>query len=174
MEEVILVNEHDQEIGTAEKLSAHENGQLHRAISVFIFNSKGELLLQKRASNKYHSADLWTNTCCSHPRPNEDKKDAATRRLKEEMGMETELKWLMSFKYKTVFENGLTEHELDHVFVGYSDEQPTINPDEASSFKYINMAELQKDIHENPDQYTYWFKELIDPIIRNMNQHALG
>src|SRR5215468_430433 len=116
MEQVILVNELDEEIGTMEKLSAHEQGVLHRAISVFIFNEKGEMLLQQRASRKYHSGGLWTNACCSHPHPGEATHAAALRRLKEEMGFETSLKKAFDFVYKTSFDNGLTEHEFDHVF----------------------------------------------------------
>ena len=169
MEQVILVDEHDNVIGTSEKMKAHKSGQLHRAISVFIFNSKGELLLQQRAADKYHSSNLWTNTCCSHPRPDEDSLDVANRRLKEEMGLEAELKWLMSFKYRITFDNGLTEHELDHVFVGQTDQLPTINLSEASDYKYINTDELKLDIQQNPDRYTYWFKELIDPVLRNID-----
>ena len=123
-EEVILVNEADEQIGVMEKMEAHEKGLLHRAFSVFIFNDKGEMLLQQRALNKYHSGGLWTNACCSHPRPGEDTLQAAKRRLMEEMGIETSLTLKNSFTYKTAFENGLTEHEFDHIFIGTFNQEP--------------------------------------------------
>ena len=138
-EEVILVDENDIAIGSMEKLEAHQKGILHRAFSVFIFNSNNELLLQRRALTKYHSSGLWTNTCCSHPQPNEDTLAAANRRLKEEMGMQTSLTHKTSFIYKTNFDNGLTEHEFDHVFIGHTDTNPTINPEEVDSYKWISF-----------------------------------
>ncbi|MCV9385416.1 isopentenyl-diphosphate Delta-isomerase [Reichenbachiella ulvae] len=165
MEEVVLVDHLDNEIGVEEKLRAHENGSLHRAFSVFIFNSQGDMLIQQRAAGKYHSANLWSNACCSHPRPNENINDAAHRRLKEELGMEAELNWLMSFQYKIDFENGLIEHELDHVFVGISDDKAIINPDEVSAIKYISTESLLKDLEESPQNYTFWFKELIKDVL---------
>lgn len=157
-EEVILVNENDEVIGTMEKLEAHKKGVLHRAFSVFVFNEQGDLLLQKRAYNKYHSAGLWTNTCCSHPRPNEININAASRRLQEEMGLETPLKEQFFFIYKTEFENGLTEHELDYVFFGYTDQNPVPNPMEVAEYKWISIEDLKREIKENAEQYTSWFK----------------
>lgn len=165
MEEVVLVDESDKVIGTTEKLAAHKNGQLHRAFSIFIFNSNGEMLLQRRALDKYHSGGLWTNACCSHPKPNEESIDAAKRRLNEELNMSTTLTFLFSFLYKADFDNGLIEHELDHVFVGTSDTPPELNLEEAMDFKYIPVAELMSDIKINPDQYTFWFKEIVEKVI---------
>ena len=141
MEEVVLVNEHDEVIGTMEKIRAHETASLHRAISVFIFNSKNELLIQQRASHKYHSGGLWSNAACSHPRLHEESIDAATRRLNEEMGLEVELEFKFKFQYKSEMPNGLIEHEVDHIFFGISDKKPTLNADEVENYKYINMDE---------------------------------
>ncbi len=155
---VILVDEQDNEIGVMEKLKAHEQGKLHRAFSVFIFNDKNELLLQQRAINKYHSGGLWTNTCCSHPSPNETIKDAANRRLYEEMGMSCDLKIISNFIYKTDFENGLIEHELDYILTGISNASPQINKAEVETYKWLPISEIQKDIILNPKHYTTWFK----------------
>lgn len=157
-ERVILVDQSDQEIGTMEKMSAHELGLLHRAISVFLFNDKGELLLQKRASSKYHSGGLWTNTCCSHPRVGEANMDAAIRRLKEEMGICSDLYDAFSFTYKSLFKNGLTEYEFDHVFIGSSEHIPQLNPEEAEDYRYSNIRDVIKDVKQHPEQYTEWFK----------------
>jgi isopentenyl-diphosphate delta-isomerase len=145
-EYVILVDEQDNDIGVMEKLLAHQEGLLHRAFSIFIFNEKGELLLQQRALSKYHSAGLWTNTCCSHPRPNETIKDAANRRLFEEMGMSCDLKIISNFIYKTPFENGLTEHELDYVLTGITNQNPHINKDEVENYKWMPIEDIKKDI----------------------------
>lgn len=164
MEEVVIVDSADKQIGVLEKLEAHRQGKLHRAISVLIFNSKGELLLQKRAANKYHSSNLWTNTCCSHPRPQEDTANAAKRRLREEMNIEGNLKWNFSFEYHANFENGLIEHELDHVFTGISDEVPVPNKNEVSDWKYLNLKELKADMLNKPNDYTYWFHIIMDRI----------
>ena len=158
MEYVVLVDEQDKEIGTMEKLQAHEEGRLHRAISVFIFNTRGEMLLQQRAAGKYHSALLWTNACCSHPRPGERVADAAHRRLQEEMGMNCLLNEAFSFTYKAELEHGLTEHEYDHVFTGITDAHPALNPTEAAAWRYTGITELQDDIAEQPGLYTEWFK----------------
>lgn len=158
MIDVQVVDKDDNNIGRMEKLEAHEKGVLHRAISVLIFNSKGEILLQRRALNKYHTPGLWTNTCCSHPYPEEDPKIAAERRLKEEMGMEEELEFVLKFLYKVDFDNGLIEHELDHIFIGFSDQTPHLNTGEAMAFNWINVDELKMDITEKPDNYTFWFK----------------
>jgi isopentenyl-diphosphate delta-isomerase len=157
-EEVILVDELDNAIGIMEKLEAHQKGLLHRAFSVFIFNNKGELLLQQRALNKYHSAGLWTNTCCSHPRPNENTLNAANRRLAEEMGMKCELTHKSQFIYKTHFENGLIEHEFDHVFFGNSIKDPVINKEEVENYCWMDLKKIISDIESNPSKYTYWFK----------------
>jgi isopentenyl-diphosphate delta-isomerase len=155
---VILVDEQDNEIGVMEKLRAHELGKLHRAFSVFIFNDKKELLLQQRAINKYHSGGLWTNTCCSHPSPNETIKDAAIRRLYEEMGMTCDLKIINNFIYKTEFENGLIEHEFDYILTGISNSTPQINKTEVESYKWQQISEIQNDINLNPNKFTTWFK----------------
>lgn len=167
MEEVVLVDEKDNEIGVSEKLEAHRSGQLHRAFSIFIFNSKGDMLLQQRATDKYHSGGLWTNACCSHPRPNESTLQAAERRLKEELGMGAPLKFLFSFQYKADFENGLTEHELDHVFIGTSNTTPVLNKEEAMAYQYVSPEHLLEDIKKQPDQYTFWFKEIVENVIKN-------
>ena len=162
---VILVDEQDNEIGVMEKLRAHELGKLHRAFSVFIFNDKKELLLQQRAINKYHSGGLWTNTCCSHPSPNETIKDAAIRRLYEEMGMTCDLKIINNFIYKTEFENGLIEHEFDYILTGISNSTPQINKTEVETYKWQQISEIQNDINLNPNQFTTWFKIAIHKAI---------
>ncbi len=158
VEYVILVTKNDMPLGTMEKMEAHEKGVLHRAFSVFLFNSKMEMLLQKRAAGKYHSPNLWTNTVCSHPRAGEETIDAANRRLMEEMGMKTELKELFSFLYKADVGQGLKEHEYDHVFVGISDSLPVINTDEVGEYKYMNLDDLKNDVLVHPENYTVWFK----------------
>ncbi len=157
-EKVILVDKNDNQVGLMPKIEAHEKGVLHRAFSIFIFNSKYELLLQKRASSKYHSGGLWTNTCCSHPREGEDILDAANRRLNEEMGIKTSLRKVYDFIYKAELDNQLTEHEFDHVFYGVSDNNPILNKDEAEDFKWVDMETLNNDIIKNEDNYTVWFK----------------
>lgn len=167
-EKVVLIDENDCEIGTMSKMEAHQKALLHRAISVFIFNSKGEWLLQRRALEKYHSSGLWSNTACTHPRPGESYLEAAQRRLKEEMGMNCELRDLFHFIYKEKLDNELTEHELDHVFIGYSDETPKYNVEEVCDYKYIPYNELTNDIHENPDKYTYWFKHVIENVQKHL------
>jgi len=159
MEEfVVLVDEMDNEIGLMEKQQAHIEGKLHRAISVFIFDTKGNFLLQQRAFTKYHSGGLWTNTCCSHPRQGEDVLEAAHRRLYEEMGIQCELKEIFHFIYKANFENNLTEHEFDHVLMGITDAIPNPAPEEVFSFKYIDNQQLENDIAINGNNYTVWFK----------------
>jgi isopentenyl-diphosphate Delta-isomerase len=164
MEEVVLVDQNNNVIGYMEKMEAHEKGLLHRAFSVFIFNSNNELLLQQRAISKYHSGGLWTNTCCSHPRKNEKFIDAANRRLVEEMGMSVELEKAFSFTYKADLDHNLIEHELDWVFIGKSDTLPVINKEEVESFKYINFQDLVKDIDDNPDVYTEWLKICLNKV----------
>lgn len=157
-EQVILVDVNDNQIGLMAKLEAHEKALLHRAFSVFTFNDKGELLLQQRAANKYHSPLLWTNTCCSHQRNGETSLEAGTRRLQEEMGFTCELKEVFSFIYKAPFDNGLTEHELDHVLIGNYNENPIINPEEVASFKWMTLEAVKSDIDHQPEIYTEWFK----------------
>lgn len=166
---VVLVDEKDNPVGTIEKIEAHEKGLLHRAFSVLLFNDRKELLLQKRALNKYHCGGLWTNTCCSHPRPSEDIKKAAVKRLKEEMGIACELKKVFDFIYKARFDNGLTEHEFDHVFFGKFSGKPVINTDEVADWKYISLEALRKDILADPDLYTPWFRIIIE----KMEEHRL-
>lgn len=169
MEEVkvILVDENDRETGLTGKTEAHEKGLLHRAVSVFVINSEGNWLLQRRALNKYHSAGLWTNTCCSHPLPGESNEDAAKRRLFEEMGMTCDLIPLFNFTYREILENGLIEHELDYVFLGIADDIPVINVSEVAEFKYFNYLEMEIDIKTNPENYTIWFRK----IFKQVNQH---
>ena len=157
-EQVILVNKKDEPIGLMGKMEAHEKGLLHRAFSVFVFNSKQEVLLQQRAACKYHSPNLWTNTCCSHPRAGETNQQAGERRLQEEMGLQVPLQEVFSFIYKAPFDNGLTEHEYDHVLVGYSDAQPQINPEEVASWKWLSLEAIKEDILQAPERYTAWFK----------------
>ena len=158
MEEVILVNTDNEVLGYMEKMEAHEKGLLHRAFSIFLFNTKGEILLQKRAISKYHSGGLWTNTCCSHPRKNESFLDAAIRRLSEEMGMSCVLNEVFSFIYKAELDNNLTEHEYDQVLFGITDQIPVLNKAEAEDYKYIKPDQLKIDIQANPSQYTEWLK----------------
>ena len=163
MEElVILIDKNDNPIGLMEKIEAHEKALLHRAFSVFIFNKKGELMLQQRAAKKYHSPLLWTNTCCSHQRDGETNIEAGKRRLLEEMGFVTELKELFSFIYKAPFDNGLTEHELDHVMIGYYDDEPTLNTDEVERFKWMSLEDVKADIEKRPKEYTAWFKIIFE------------
>ncbi|MCB9202232.1 MAG: isopentenyl-diphosphate Delta-isomerase [Flavobacteriales bacterium] len=158
MEKVVLVDSNDNELGLMEKIEAHKTGSLHRAISVFLFNDKGEMLLQQRSKEKYHSPLCWTNACCTHPRQNESYEDTAHRRLREELGIQAELKYIFHFIYKEDVGGGLIEHELDYVFIGnYNDEVP-FNPDEVNAVKWIKIQELNLDIQENPEKYTAWFK----------------
>ena len=158
MEEVILIDDKDNVIGQCEKSEAHQKNLKHRAFSVFVFNDKKELLLQKRAAEKYHSAGLWTNTCCGHPRPGESTQNAAERRLMEEMGFKCDLKYVFEFSYQVDFENGLHENELDHVYSGTFNGKPVLNPAEADDWKFAALDFLKKDIAENPLLYTEWFK----------------
>ncbi|WP_299108583.1 isopentenyl-diphosphate Delta-isomerase [uncultured Tenacibaculum sp.] len=157
-EHVILVDEKDNPIGLMEKIEAHEKALLHRAFSVFVFNSKGELMLQQRAAHKYHSPLLWTNTCCSHQRDGETSLEAGVRRLDEEMGFTCDLEKVFWFIYKAPFDNGLTEHELDHVMVGKFEGEPNINPEEVEAYKWMPLEEVKKDIENKPEIYTEWFK----------------
>ena len=167
-EQVILVNEQDEAIGLMAKLEAHEKAVLHRAFSVFILNKDNEIMLQQRASHKYHSPLLWTNTCCSHQRSGETNVQAGKRRLEEEMGFTAELKELFHFIYKAPFDNGLTEHELDHVMIGYSDEEPTINDEEVANWKYMSIEAVKQDMQDNPGIYTVWFKIIFDKFYQHL------
>ncbi|MGX9984773.1 isopentenyl-diphosphate Delta-isomerase [Chryseobacterium sp. POL2] len=157
-ERVVLVNPQDEVLGLMEKMQAHENALLHRAFSVFLFNDKGEMLLQRRAAGKYHSPLQWTNACCSHPRENESYIDAAKRRLQEELGIETALTERFFFIYKADVGQGLWEHELDYVFTGEYNGDFTLNPDEVAEIKYLSIADLEKEIEDSPEHYTEWFK----------------
>ena len=168
-EKVILVDENDQSIGLMNKQEAHIKGILHRAFSIFIFNSKNELLLQQRALHKYHSGGLWTNTCCSHPRDGESTLEAANRRLIEEMGMACSLDKKFDFIYKAKLDNDLYEHEFDHVFFGFSNDKPRINSDEVASFKYISLDDLVVDMKLNSQLYTEWFKICFSEVVERFN-----
>lgn len=171
-EQVILVDGNDLQVGQMEKMEAHQKGLLHRAFSVFIFNSKNELLLQQRAFDKYHSGGLWTNTCCSHPRIGESNLDGANRRLMEEMGMQADLKWVFDFTYRAEFESGLVEHELDHVFFGQSDLLPVINRNEVETFKYVNLEALKDGLQLNPQDYTPWLKICLEKVMEHFTSEA--
>jgi isopentenyl-diphosphate delta-isomerase len=172
-ERVILVNENDEQIGTMPKMEAHEKAVLHRAFSVFILNEKNEIMLQQRANHKYHSPLLWTNTCCSHQREGETNIQAGTRRLFEEMGFVAELKELFHFIYKAPFDNGLTEHELDHVMIGFYKDAPIINPDEVESWKWMKIDDIKNDMIFNPQIYTVWFKIIFDEFYHYLEDHKI-
>jgi isopentenyl-diphosphate delta-isomerase len=165
MAEVVLVNSDDKELGTMEKLKAHQSGTLHRAFSIYLINKNGDFLLQRRAADKYHSAGLWTNTCCSHPLPKETTMQAAIRRLDEEMGIATSLTHLFHFTYRVAFANGLIEHELDHVYLGNFNDTPRPNPEEVMDWKYISADEIIKDVKLHPELYTEWFKLSYENVI---------
>jgi isopentenyl-diphosphate delta-isomerase len=169
-EQVILVDKNDKEIGTEEKTKAHVDGKLHRAFSIFIFNNSGKMLLQKRASDKYHSGGLWTNACCSHPRPKENLAEATHRRLKEEMGFDCPLKTRFRFIYKAALNNGITEHELDYVFTGLYEGEIKINPDEADDYKWIDIKSLKEDLACHPNDYTAWFKIAVDVLLNSISK----
>ena len=172
-ENVILVNEKDEPIGLMPKMEAHEKAVLHRAFSVFVLNNKNEIMLQQRAHHKYHSPLLWTNTCCSHQREGETNIQAGSRRLFEEMGFQTDLKELFHFIYKAPFDNGLTEHELDHVMIGYYNDAPSINPEEVEDWKWMPIEAVKSDIQNNPDLYTIWFKIIFDQFYHFLEEHTL-
>ena len=167
-EEVILVDVNDTPVGTMPKMEAHEKAILHRAFSVFILNKEGQLMLQQRALHKYHSPGLWTNTCCSHQRMGETNLEAGARRLQEEMGFETPLEELFSFIYKAPFDNGLTEHELDHVLLGHHNAVTEINTGEVASWKWMDLDQVAKEIITMPDQYTVWFKIIFDRFYKHI------
>ncbi len=166
MANVILVDSKDYQVGIMDKLEAHKKGLLHRAYSIFLFNQQKELLLQKRADNKYHSAGLWSNTCCSHPAPGEHLTTAAQNRLIAEMGITTSLQSVFSFTYKTTFDNGLTEHELDHVLIGYFNANPLPNPAEVSDWRFASQKQIASELKEKPDAYTFWFKMIYKRVFK--------
>lgn len=170
MEQVILVDESDNEIGFEEKIKAHELALLHRAFSIFIFNNQNEMLLQQRALTKYHSAGLWTNACCSHPKPNETIEDAATRRLKEELGFTTTLTKAFNFIYQASFDNGLTEHELDYVFIGNYNNPILFNKEEVADYKFISIQKIEEEIKNNPQKFTAWFKIALPKVVEWLNK----
>lgn len=165
-ERVIIVDEEDQLIGFEEKLKAHKEGKRHRAFSLYILNSKGELLLQKRAQEKYHSGGLWTNSCCGHPRPAESVEHAVHRRLEEENGMRSRIRKILTTTYTITLDNGLIENEVLHIFIGNTDQEPALNPQEAQDYKYISINDLEKDIKDNPQRYTAWLK-IVFPLIKD-------
>jgi len=167
---VVLVNEKDEKVGLMPKMEAHEKALLHRAFSVFVFNDENELLLQQRALDKYHSPGLWTNTCCSHQRDGESNIAAGKRRLIEEMGFVTNLKEVMSFIYKASFDNGLTEHEFDHIMVGTFNGSPKINPKEVANWKWMPLEDVKNDIEKNPENYTAWFRIIFEKFYQHLAQ----
>ncbi len=166
---VILVDEHDNQIGTEEKIEAHRQAKLHRAFSIFIFNEQEQIMMQQRAFSKYHSGGLWTNTVCSHPRPGETTDAAAHRRLQEEMGFDCDLEEKFSFIYKVALDKGLSEHEFDHVFVGKYNDEPILNREEAESFAWMSVPELKEDIKNHPEKYTEWLKIIFAQYLKKMN-----
>jgi isopentenyl-diphosphate Delta-isomerase len=171
--EVVLVDTLDRELGVMEKMDAHRQGKLHRAFSVFIYNDKGEMLLQQRADSKYHSAGLWTNACCSHPYPGEDVMVAAGRRLLEEMGVKADLVFFFSFIYHANLENGLIEHEFDHVLLGMSNHNPIIDPDEVKAYRWMSNDDIIKELDCSPDRFTVWFR-IAFPMLLNKKINALS
>jgi isopentenyl-diphosphate delta-isomerase len=172
-EEVILVNELDEPIGLMPKLEAHQKAVLHRAFSVFVLNDQNEIMLQQRAHHKYHSPLLWTNTCCSHQRNGETNIEAGSRRLFEEMGFQTDLKELFHFIYKAPFDNGLTEHELDHVMIGYYNGSPNINPEEVEDWKWMKIEDVKTDMVVNAAIYTVWFKIIFDEFYHYLEDNKI-
>ncbi|WP_338408751.1 isopentenyl-diphosphate Delta-isomerase [uncultured Flavobacterium sp.] len=170
-ENVILVNIKDEQIGLMPKLEAHEKAVLHRAFSVFVLNKQNEIMLQQRAHQKYHSPLLWTNTCCSHQREGETNIQAGSRRLHEEMGFKTGLKELFHFIYKAPFDNGLTEHELDHVMIGYYEGNPIINTEEVENWKWMPIEDIKNDMQVHPEIYTIWFKIIFDKFYHFLEDH---
>lgn len=167
---VILVDENDQQVGLMPKMEAHEKALLHRAFSVFVFNNKKELMIQQRALHKYHSPGLWTNTCCSHQREGESNIDAGKRRLMEEMGFSVDLEESISFIYKAPFDNGLTEHEYDHILLGSFEGEPDLNPDEVAAWKWMSLEAIQEDMKINSEIYTEWFKIIFDKFYNHIKQ----
>lgn len=163
-QQIVLVDKNNRKIGVEEKIKAHKEGKLHRAFSIFIFNSRGELLIQQRAKTKYHSGGLWSNTVCSHPKPNETYNQAVHRRLNEEMGFNCKLKKLFCFIYNAGFQNGLIENEYDCVFIGKFDGNPKPNPQEIMDYKWVSMKELKQEIIKNPNKFSVWLKIALNRI----------
>jgi len=169
-EQVILVDSSDNELGVEGKMSVHRSGKLHRAVSVFVFDSGGRLLLQRRASGKYHSGGLWSNTCCSHPRPNEDQANAARRRLGEEMGIDCEVQHVFSFTYRALLDSQLIEHEYDHVYFSKYDGEPIPNPEEVEDWKWVGLGQLRQDMTDNPNRYSAWSMVCIEKVLAAVAQ----
>jgi len=170
---VILVDENDNQTGVSGKMEAHKKALLHRAVSVFIVTPKGEWILQRRAFDKYHSNGLWTNTCCTHPGPGDSNIESARRRLREEMGIECDLTELFTFTYREKLDNGLTEHEFDHVFFGVSGNDPVINTSEVEDWEAVRYEDLKEDILRNPDDYTFWFKEIFEKVNLYLSENKI-
>ncbi len=170
---VVIVDRNDNSLGEMDKLLAHERGELHRAFSVFIFNHSGEMLIHQRAADKYHGGGLWTNACCSHPQLHEDLEQGALQRLQYEMGLVCQIRKLFSFIYHSPVENNLIEHEFDHVFVGYTDDNPIPNPTEVQSYRWISVDSLKEEILTFPDTFTYWFKSALDQVIEALEKSNL-
>ena len=166
-EYVILVDEEDRQTGTCEKLEAHEKGLMHRAFSIFLFNKNGEMLLQQRAAEKYHTPGLWSNTCCSHPRPDENMEDALKRKLFQEMGISAQVDKVFDFAYRADFDNGLVENEVDHVYFGEYNDAPNPNPEEIQSWKYSSFEEIKKEIEKDETMYTPWFKIVLNQVMEH-------
>ncbi len=173
-EQVVLVDEADRAIGVEGKMAVHRSGKLHRALSVFVFDAGGRLLLQQRASAKYHSGGLWSNTCCSHPRPEEDSLGAAKRRLWEEMGVACELSKAFEFTYRAKLDNQLVEHEYDHVYFGRYDGLPVLNRDEADDWRWVEMSQLSADVERNPGAYSYWLAACLGRVVAHRKAPAYG
>lgn len=173
-EMLILVNELDEPVGSMPKTEVHLKGVLHRAFSVFLFNTRGEMLLQQRAIHKYHSAGLWSNTCCSHPRLGETVEQAVRRRLVEEMGITADVQFLFKFRYKAALENGYTEHELDHVYFGVSDAIPLLNKEEVKDWRYVSMEAVKAEMKQHPEKFTAWFKICFEEVERNIKNQVPG
>jgi isopentenyl-diphosphate delta-isomerase len=171
---VILVDENDNQTGVIGKIEAHRRALLHRAVSVFIINPKGEWILQRRAFDKYHSNGLWTNTCCTHPGPGESNIESARRRLSEEMGIDCDLTEVFCFTYREKLDNELTEHEFDHVFFGVSEKDPVINTSEVEEWEAVRFEDLREDIYKNPEDYTYWFKEIFEKVNRYISENKIA
>jgi isopentenyl-diphosphate delta-isomerase len=170
---IILVNEKDEVVGSMAKMEVHKRGLLHRAFSVFVFNNKGELLLQQRAVTKYHSGGLWTNACCSHPAPGENTRESAERRLEEEMGFAIPLKKIFEFTYKTAFGNGLTEYEYDHVFLGEYNGQLQPNADEVQDYRFSSIEAIKTSIMQQPEMYTSWFLIALPMLENYLKEQAI-
>ena len=164
-ERVILVDEHDNPIGIGAKLPTHERGELHRAFSVFLINGAGEILLQQRATNKYHGGGLWANSACGHPRPGEETVAAARRRLQEEMGIEAELEPVFAFTYRAEMDRGLVEHEIDHVMIGFADDLPHPNPAEVAAWRWMSPESIRRELATDPDRYTPWFEPALEGLL---------